>query len=255
MARDLPAVLNGVETGKTGRDALGRFTTGGPPGPGRPVVNAFARYQGELRGVLLAELKPADLRAVIRQVLRLAKRGNLAATELLLKWTLGGPPPAVDPDRLDEHEISVRRGRPTMVDALALSDEQADRAPADEETPDEADEPADPRESTSPPLRTVLSWAIEELAQAQYALRTHAPPPPDPAQGWARFAAQRLEWEEQAATEVEGLYLTYLRWCAGHGEVAWEEAQVLAALQARGATLHTGTLSQVRQVVGVRLTA
>jgi hypothetical protein len=253
MARDLPAVKNGGKTVKTGRDALGRFTTGGPPGPGRPVANPFGRYQTELRQALLAQVRPGDLRAVMRKVLQLAKRGNLAAAELVLRWSLGGPPPVVDPDRVDEHELSVRRGRPTLVDAMTLTDEPADREPA-ADAPDAEDEPDDPRESTSPPLRTVLSWAIEELAQAKYALQTQRPPPPpDPAPGWARFAAQRLEFDPEAATELEGLYLTYLRWCAGHGEVAWEEAPVLAALQARGATLHTGPLSQVRQVVGVRV--
>jgi hypothetical protein len=254
MARDLPAtVLNGSKTVKTGRDALGRFTAGALPGPGRPVANPFGRYQAELRAVLLAEVKPGDLRAILRKVVQLARRGNLAATELLLKWSLGGPPPAVDPDRLDEHEISVRRGRPTLVDAMTLSDEQADRAPADEETPDE-DEPDDPRAPTSPPLQTVLAWAIEELAQAQTALRTQ-PQPSDPQAGWERFAAGRLEWDAAAAVEVDALYLAYAKWCASHGEPVWGEDHIFAWLQAHGATLHTGTLSQIRQVVGVRVMA
>jgi hypothetical protein len=252
MARDLPAVFNGPKTAKTGRDALGRFTTGAPPGPGRPVANPFARYQGELRGVLLAELKPADLRAILRQVVQLARRGNLAATELLLKWTLGGPPPVVDPDRLEEHELSVRRGRPTVVDALTLTDEPADREPADDDAPTEAEEPEDPRAPTGPPLRTVLAWAIEELAEAQTALRTQ-PPPPDPAQGWERFAASRLEWDETAAVEVDGLYLAYAKWCASHGEPVWVEEHTLAWLQAHGATLRTGALTQTTMLVGVRV--
>jgi hypothetical protein len=253
MARDLPAVFRGENGGKPltpARDARGRFMAGASPGPGRPA-NPFARYQGELRRALAAEVTPADLQAVIRQVVKLAKRGSIQATELLLKWTLGGPAPVVDPDRLDEHELSVRRGRPTLVDAMTLADEQADREPAantDEEEPD------DPRDSTAPPLRTVLAWAIEELAQARYALRTQ-PPPPDPTQGWERFAANRLEWDEQAAVEVDTLYVAYARWCANHGEAVLAEEPMLAWLQARGATLHTGTLSQLRQVVGVRVVA
>jgi hypothetical protein len=253
MARDLPArtVLNGRETVQTGRDAKGRFVAGAPAGPGRPPVNPFARYQAELRQGLLAEVTVADFRAVIRKVLTMAKRGHLPSAELLLKWTLGGPPPVVDPDRLDEHELSVRRGRPTRVDALALADEQADREPAALEADDD---PEDPRAPTGPPLQTVLSWALEELAQAQTTLRTQRPRPPDPATGWERFATQRLEWDEAAAVEVETLYLSYAKWCASHGEPVLAEEQIVAWLTQHGATLHTGTLSQVRQVVGVRVT-
>jgi hypothetical protein len=103
-------------------------------------------------------------------------------------------------------------------------------------------------------LRTVLAWALEELSAAQTALRTQSLPPPDPAQGWGRFAANRLEWDAQAAVEVEALYLAYARWCTNHGEPMLAEEKVLAWLTARGATLRTRGLSQIRQVVGVRLT-
>src|SRR5919108_4514254 len=129
MARELPARtrtngLKTVETVDPGRDPrTGRFVPGNPGG-GRPA-NPFARAQRELRGALLAEVTPADVQTVLRQVIRLAKRGHLPAVELLLKWVLGGPPPAVDPDRLEEHELSVKRGRPTLVDALALGEPQA----------------------------------------------------------------------------------------------------------------------------------
>ena len=55
--------------------------------------------------------------------------------------------------------------------------------------------------------------------------------------------------------EVDQLYVMYAKWCASHGEVALEEAQVVAALQARGASLCTGALSQCTTLVGVRITA
>jgi hypothetical protein len=74
-------------------------------------------------------------------------------------------------------------------------------------------------------------------------------------QGWERFAAGRLEWDETAAVEVDRLYLSYAKWCASHGEAVWAEEPMLAWLQARGATLRTGVLSGIRQVVGVRVTA
>jgi hypothetical protein len=142
-----------------------------------------------------------------------------------------------------------------LIDQLALADEQADREPADDEAPmdePEEDDPEDPRESPGPPLRTVLAWALNELAQAQTALRTQ-PPPPDPMASWERFAAGALEWDEAAAVDVDVLYLRYARWCANHGEPVLAEEPVLAWLQAHGVTRHTGTLTQTTMLVGVRV--
>jgi hypothetical protein len=51
------------------------------------------------------------------------------------------------------------------------------------------------------------------------------------------------------------LYLSYATWCASHGEVPLAEAQVLAALQAKGASLRTLPLTQCTTVQGVRVTA
>jgi hypothetical protein len=255
MARDLPArtVFNGPQTVANGRDARGRFVAGAQPGPGRPVAaNPFARYQAELRGALLAEVRPADLRAVIRQVLRLAKRGHVPSVEILLKWVLGGPPPALDPDKLDAHEREVRANRLTMLDQLALAELPAEVDP--DETP-VAEGEAEDAEPLAPPLRTVLSWAIKELAQAQSALRAQRPPPPDPAVSWAAFAASRLEFDPQAAVDVDLLYVAYARWCAACGEPLLVEANVLAALQATGASLRTAPLSHCTTVVGVRVVA
>jgi hypothetical protein len=48
-------------------------------------------------------------------------------------------------------------------------------------------------------------------------------------------------------------YLAYARWGAGHGEPLLEEAKMLAWLQAHGATLRPGTLTQTTLVVGVRM--
>jgi hypothetical protein len=192
------------------------------------------------------------VRTILRQVLRIAKRGHLPAVELLLKWVLGAPPAPVDPDRLDEHELSVKRGRPTLIDELALVqtpaavDSEAMPVPAD------AAAAADP---LNPPLRTVLAWAIEELAEAQTALRTQRPPPPDPAAGWEAFAASRLEVAPEAAVEVDQLYLTYAKWCASHGEPVLAEEKVLTWLEQHGATVRTAPLSQYTTVQGVRVTA
>jgi hypothetical protein len=261
MARDLPArpVLNGPQTVANGRDARGRFVAGAPPGPGRPVANPFGRHQTELRAALLAEVSPADIRTILRQVIKIAKRGHLPAIELLLKWTLGAPLAPIDPDKLDAHELEVRRSRPTLVDWMTLTDGQADREPAEHADAEaDLDEPpaveAEAPDALHPPLRTVLAWAVEELAQAQSALRLQRPPPPpDPQAGWETFAASRLEFIPEAAVEVDQLYLSYAKWYGSHGEPVLEEAKVMAALQANGARLRTGALSQCTMLVGVRV--
>jgi hypothetical protein len=49
------------------------------------------------------------------------------------------------------------------------------------------------------------------------------------------------------------LYVAYARWCGAHGEPVLEEAKVLAALQAHGASLRTGAVSRLTTVVGVRV--
>jgi hypothetical protein len=221
----------------------------GNPGGGRPA-NPFGRAQRELRGALLAAVSPAEMQAVIRKVCQLAKRGSLPHVELLLRWTLGGPAPALDPDKLDEHEMSVLRGRPTLIDQLALGDlPPAGEDPA--EAPATADQAAD-EDPLHPPLRTVLAWALEELSAAQTALRSERP---DPQAGWEVFAGSRLEFAPEAAVDVDRLLLAYLRWCGSHGEPVLAEDQVLGWLKDHGAEVHTGPLSQVVTVVGVRVVA
>jgi hypothetical protein len=83
-----------------GRDSHGRFAEGNPGGPGNP----FARQVAALRTALLAAVTPQDIEAVARELLRQAKEGNVAAAKLLLSYTLGKPPAAVDPDTLDAQE-------------------------------------------------------------------------------------------------------------------------------------------------------
>ena len=156
--------------------------------------------------------------------------------------------PGSHPDQLDAHELRVRRSQPTLLDELTLA--------VDRPEPDRADAPPDEAEAAeadplAPSHRTMLLWALEELSAARAALQ--ASPPPDPAIGWDTFATSRLEWDPQAAVEVDQLYIVYARWCAAHTAPLLAEAEVLAWLTARGATLHTGPLSQVTTVQGVRV--
>jgi hypothetical protein len=101
-----------------------------------------------------------------------------------------------------------------------------------------------------PPLQAMLSWALRELAEVQ----TRAAPP-DPATGWEAFASDRLEWDPQAAVEVDHLYVRYARWCTAHGELVLAEDQVLAWLTQRAAPVRTGAVSAITIVVGVRVVA
>jgi hypothetical protein len=255
MGRDLPAVFNGAKSVKTaGRDSRGRFVAGAPAGPGRPR-NPYARAQAALRVAVLDEVDERDLRAVVRTMVRLAKRGNVPATELLFKWIVGPPPEPTHPDFVDAHELQVRRSLPTLMDLMALADEQADRAPVEtedtEEDPDDAeqDEALPP---VHPQIRELLSWAIQQLAEAQKP--SALPPLPDPAQSWEVFTQQRLQWDESAAVPVDLLFVTYARWAASRGEPVLAEDRVLAWLTERGATITTGTFSQFMAVQGVRVT-
>lgn len=185
-----------------------------------------------MRGALLAEVSPADVRVILRQVIRIAKRGHLPAVELLLKWVLGAPPAPVDPDRLDEHELDVRRKRPTLLDQLALADDQTD----------------DPHLPPAAAGHVVVGPA--GVGRGPDARR-----PPDPATGWEAFASDRLEWDPQAAVEVDHLYVRYARWCTAHGELVLAEDQVLAWLTQRAAPVRTGAVSAITIVVGVRVVA
>jgi hypothetical protein len=259
MGQDLPArtVFNGPKTGETGRDARGRLVPGNPGG-GRPA-NPFARQQAQLRQTVLDEVNEADLRAVVRKVLRLAKLGNLAAVELLFKWVIGPPPMPVHPDRVAEDELSVRRGMPTMIDRMLLAGEPGE-APAC--MPDQAAEtgpdPLDPEilallcPGVGPRARGHLTPGTGELLRLPAAV---PPPPPTAAAGWEAFAGSRVEFAPEAAVEVDHLYATYARWAASHGQPVLEEAKVVAWLTNHGATVRTAPLSQYTTVVGVRVNA
>jgi hypothetical protein len=165
----------------------------------------------------------------------------------------------VDPDRLDADEWAVKRSRPTLIDALALGEPPADREP-DADDPEaagdaEADAEAEKADPRQPSLRQALSWCVEELAQAQYALRMQRPPPPDPMTGWERFAASRLEYDEGAAVPLDLLLVAYLRWAGAHGEPVLAEEKILTWLRDHGATVRTAPLSQTTLVAGVRVVA
>jgi len=99
----------------------------------------------------------------------------------------------------------------------------------------------------------VLAWAIQELAEARTpAGLTHAPS--DPAASW-RLRQGSAGVGCPGGRGGRAALRELCKWCAARGELVLEEAKVLASLTVQGATMRTGSLSQVTIVVGVRVTA
>jgi len=70
-----------------GRDRRGRFVAGNPGGPGNPHVRTVAACRREF----FKTVTPADVRKVIRTVVRLAVAGEPWAVRELLNRCLGKP--------------------------------------------------------------------------------------------------------------------------------------------------------------------
>ena len=83
--------------GSHGRDSDGRFGTGNRGGPGNPHAAQVSR----LRSAMLAEVRPEDMRKIIRRLIELAKEGNVQAIREVLLRTVGKP---VEHDLLDRLE-------------------------------------------------------------------------------------------------------------------------------------------------------
>ena len=127
-----------------GRDSAGRFTHGNTVAKGR--AHAFAKQAAALRKAFYDEVKPGDMRRVVRKLITEATGGNLQAARLLLLWVIGKPDDAVHPD---------------FVARLAAAEAQADQAPPPRPAAREAD----------------LDFAARELAQEIIALRGLPPTP------------------------------------------------------------------------------
>jgi hypothetical protein len=94
--------------GANGRDQRGRFAKGNPGGPGNP----FARRTAHLRRVLSMAVTEEDVEAIAKRLLEQAKAGDVAAARLLLRYAIGQPTEAVDPDTLDQQEWTIFRQVP-----------------------------------------------------------------------------------------------------------------------------------------------
>ena len=82
-----------------GRDArTGPFGEGNTAAAGH--VNPTARARAELQEALVAAVSPKDIEALAQRLLADALRGQVASAELLLKYIVGTPARAEDPDRV-----------------------------------------------------------------------------------------------------------------------------------------------------------
>jgi len=89
--------------GPAGRDAKGRFLPGNKLGKGNP----HARQVAKLRSTLLNAVKPEDIRAIVRALVKQAKEGDLTATHELLDRLLGKPIQADVLERIEEAERNI----------------------------------------------------------------------------------------------------------------------------------------------------
>ena len=85
------------------RDDKGRFGKGNRGGPGNP----FARQTAKLRQAALEAVSGDDIHEIIEALKEKAKKGDVAASKLLLSYTIGKPTTAADPDTLNQHEFQT----------------------------------------------------------------------------------------------------------------------------------------------------
>jgi hypothetical protein len=101
------------------RAANGQFKAGNQEACGNP----FGRRVAQLRSILMQTVTDGDFAEIAQMLIDKAKKGDLAATRLLLSYTLGKPSPTVDPDRvaIDEWEIHQEKAvaAPEMEELFA----------------------------------------------------------------------------------------------------------------------------------------
>ena len=106
---DRPGTQGGAASPPTsgkGRDGRGRFAAGNPGGVGNP----FARQTAALRTALVSAVSEQDIAEVIQALLGKARQGDVAATKLLLAYTVGKPAVIENPDTLDRDELALLSG-------------------------------------------------------------------------------------------------------------------------------------------------
>ncbi len=85
------------------RDTRGRFTQGNRLGRGNP----FASKVNKLRAALLEEVTEKNIRAILKNVVKQAEQGDLAAVKVVLDRVFGPPLPADIIQRLEDLERTI----------------------------------------------------------------------------------------------------------------------------------------------------
>ena len=114
-----PPLVPTVKEGKADdRDEkTGRFGKGNTAAAGH--VNPTARARAELQKALVAAVSTEDIAAVARRLRDDALSGNVPSAELLLKYVIGRPATAVDPDRVALEAWKLIQSWPWLSDFLA----------------------------------------------------------------------------------------------------------------------------------------
>jgi hypothetical protein len=89
--------------GDNGRGPRGQFGKGNRYGKGNPQAKQAAAW----RRALLQSIKPADLKAIIKKLVELARAGEPWAVREVLQRTLGSAVPTDALQRIEELEVKV----------------------------------------------------------------------------------------------------------------------------------------------------
>ncbi len=92
--------------GPDGRDGKGRFAVGNKLGRGNPLAGRAAR----IRAALLEAVGPAEAKAIARQLVKMAKGGDLAAIRELLDRCIGKPAQTDLLQRIEALEEQLLKG-------------------------------------------------------------------------------------------------------------------------------------------------
>jgi hypothetical protein len=71
-----------------------------------------------MREAILRVVGVEELERLVRELYECAVRGDVAAAQLILRYVVGKPGNAVDPDRVDLDEWAVANAAPTRAEAL-----------------------------------------------------------------------------------------------------------------------------------------
>jgi hypothetical protein len=110
------------ETASNGRTARGTFALGNSIAKGNP----FARKMAALRAALLKNLDEGKLAGLADVLYAAAVAGDWTAAELLLRYAIGRPTAAVNPDTLDHDEFRQLLSGPSLASVFYAATQAAD---------------------------------------------------------------------------------------------------------------------------------